>query len=143
MGPILYKGCCLQFNNNKDDVTSQEAECFQLEVCSSIHSNQCDAQTHVGKLQSTHTVNRVHRWSSVGRLGASGLHELHGLLLDGLDALRRAAPLLVLQVALEEELDVFHRQREVDDAVEQSPEGDGTLNHGTLHDYGTKLSGAA
>lgn len=48
-------------------------------------------------------------------------HELHGLLFDCLDALRGAVLLLVLQVALEEELDLFHRNAQVDDAIEKLP----------------------
>lgn len=61
-------------------------------------------------------------WSLTG-LAAFGLHKLHSLLLDRLDALWGAVFLLILQVALEEELDLLHRHAEVDDAVEQGPAG--------------------
>lgn len=49
-------------------------------------------------------------------------HKLQSLFLDGLDALRGAVFLLVLQVALEEKLDLLHRNAQADDSVEQSPE---------------------
>lgn len=54
-------------------------------------------------------------------IGAFSFHKLHGLLFDCLDALRGAVLLLVLQVALEEELDLFNRDTQVDDAVKQCP----------------------
>lgn len=61
---------------------------------------------------------------SFGSVGAFSLHKLHGLLLDRLDALGGAVLLLVLQVALEEELDLLHREAQVDHAVKQRPGGD-------------------
>lgn len=73
-------------------------------------NNRCKAQAKFSTLQSTH----VHRVctvcirSSFGCLVAFSFHKLYGLLLHGLDALRGAVLLLVLQVALEEELDLFH-----------------------------------
>lgn len=47
-------------------------------------------------------------WSLFSSVSAFSFHKLHGLLFDCLDALRGAVLLLVLQVALEEELDLFH-----------------------------------
>lgn len=54
------------------------------------------------------TVLFVCVWSLVGSLCAFSFHKLHGLLFDSLDALRGAELLLVLQVALEEELDLLY-----------------------------------
>lgn len=45
---------------------------------------------------------------SFGSFEAFRFDKLDGLLFDCLDALRGAVLLLVLQVALEEELDLFH-----------------------------------
>lgn len=47
-------------------------------------------------------------WSLVGSISAFSLNKLYGLLFDCLDALWGAMLLLVLQVALEEELDLLH-----------------------------------
>lgn len=63
----------------------------------------------------------VYIWSLFSSISAFSFHKLHGLLFDCLDALRGAVLLLVLQVALEEELDLFHRDAQVDDAVKQCP----------------------
>lgn len=54
-------------------------------------------------------------------LFAFRFHKLHGLLFDRLDALWGAVLLLVLQVALEEELDLFHRNAQVDHAIKKLP----------------------
>ncbi len=81
------------------------------------------------KQQSTHTHARdvcsmVCIWSLVGSLGAFCFHKLHGLLFDCLDALRGAVLLLVFQVALEEELDLFHRNTQVYHTIKERPVGD-------------------
>lgn len=47
-------------------------------------------------------------WSSFGSFSAFRFHKLYGLLFDCLDALWSAVLLLVLQIALKEELDLFH-----------------------------------
>lgn len=71
----------------------------------------------------THTCRMMCVWSLVGSLCAFGFHKLHRLLFDGLDALRRAVLLLVLQEALEEELDLLHRHTQVDHAIKERPAG--------------------
>lgn len=58
---------------------------------------------------------------SVCSVFAFCFHELHGLLFDRLDALRGAVLLLILQVALEEELDLLHGNAEVDRPIEDGP----------------------
>lgn len=99
-------------------------------TCVSIQShkpNRCEALTEFSTLQSTHIHNVciiVCIWSSVCSLRAFSFHKLHGLLFDGLDALRSAVLLLVLQVALEEELDLFHRDAQVDHTIKERPAGD-------------------
>lgn len=46
--------------------------------------------------------------SLLGSFIAFRFHKLHGLLFDCLDALWGAVLLLILQIALKEELDLFH-----------------------------------
>lgn len=53
-------------------------------------------------------MSEVWVWSSFGSFIAFRFHKLYGLLFDCLDALWGAVLLLVLQIALEEELDLFH-----------------------------------
>lgn len=63
-------------------------------------------------------------WSLAGSLCAFCFHELHGFLFDCLDALWGAVLLLVLQVAFEEELDLFHWNTQVDHTIKESPAGE-------------------
>lgn len=62
-------------------------------------------------------VSEVWLWASF----AFRFHKLNGLLFDCLDALWGAVLLLVLQVALEEELDLFHRNAQMDHAIKKLP----------------------
>lgn len=63
-------------------------------------------------------------WSLFGSINTLGFDKLHGLLFDCLDALRGAVLLLVLQVALEEEFDLFHRNTQMDHAIKKLPARD-------------------
>ena len=60
------------------------------------------------KLQVTKVIILVRKTFLVCSLCAFSFHKLHCLLFDCLDALWGAMLLFVLQVALEEELDLFH-----------------------------------
>lgn len=64
----------------------------------------------------------VHVWSLVCSVGAFSFHKLHGLFFDCLDALRSAVLLLILQVALEEELNLLHRHTQVDHSIKERPD---------------------
>lgn len=90
-----------------------------------LSKNQYEHRVHrADPMQSTHIQNLctvVCFWSLVGGLGAFGFHKLHGLLFDCLDALWGAMLLLVLQVALEEELDLLRRNTEVDHTIKERP----------------------
>lgn len=91
--------------------------------------------TNLFPQQSTHIHNVciiVCIRSLVGSLGAFSFHKLHGLLFDCLDALWGAVLLLVLQVALEEELDLFHWNAQVDHTIKECPEGDRKLENSSL-----------
>lgn len=86
--------------------------------------------------------------SESGRLLIFGLfafafHELQSLLLDFLDALRGAVLLLVLQVALEEKLDLLHRNAQVDHAVEQRPGRQETLTVNERSRLNVRVGGAS
>lgn len=61
---------------------------------------------------------------SFGSFNALGFNKLYRLLFDCLDALRGAVLLLVLQVPLEEEFDLFHRNTQMDDAIKNLPARD-------------------
>lgn len=62
-------------------------------------------------------------WSLGGSLGPFSFHKLHGFVFDFLDALRCAVFLLILQVALEKELDLLHGDTQVDRAIKERPAG--------------------
>lgn len=87
-------------------------ESVRASRANNLFPNRCEAQTKFSTLQSAHIhsvcIIVVCIWSLFGSLVAFSFHKLYGLLLDCLDALRGAMLLLVLQVALEEELDLFH-----------------------------------
>lgn len=144
--PALQNVCCVlqhysikptlsgtEVHNNKKKAKLQ-VDLFKVEpVRASGHLNlvrlkqssaYCSPHTH------THNVCIfVCIWSLVGSISAFSLNKLHGLLFDGLDALRGAVLLLVLQVALEEELDLLHRHTQVDDAIKERPAGDRMLEY--------------
>lgn len=73
--------------------------------------------------------------SLVGSLCAFSFHKLHGLLFDCLDALRGAVLLLVLQVPLEEKLDLFHWNTQMDHAIKERPAGERKLENSIKHFY--------
>lgn len=63
-------------------------------------------------------------WFLLGSLCAFSFHKLHGLFFHCLDALRGAMLLFILQVALEEELDLFHCNTKVNHPIKECPARD-------------------
>lgn len=63
-------------------------------------------------------------------LCALSFHKFHGFLFDGLDALWCAVLLFILQVTLEKELDLFHRDTQVDDTIKERPAGHRKMDTG-------------
>lgn len=111
-------------------------ESLRAPKAANLFPNRCEAQTEFSTLQSAHIHNLciiVCIWSLFGSIAAFSFHKLHGLLFDCLDALRRAMLPLVLQVALEEELDLFHRDTQVDHAIKECPAGDRRLENCMKH----------
>ena len=66
-------------------------------------------------------------------LSSLSLHKLQSLRFHGLDTLWCAMFLLIFQVALEEELDLLHRNAQVDHTIKERPAGDRKVENNMKH----------